>query len=192
MRTERLLQSKRKGKLRPAAPPPAVPADVGLRVGLDFTHWLGKPILNVLEFESRYCLASIVFERETAENARKGLALALQEAARLGLSGVSEVKSDHGSPFTANDFRDFLLEQGCGQTLAAVGKPQGMGRVERYNRSVKEQALVWEDIAGTDELQGVLETYRRYDNEERPHMALGFRTPLSIIQLKQSKVVPSN
>lgn len=191
MQSERLVQPRRKGRLRPSAPPPAVPAHVGLTVGLDFTHWLGKPVLNVLEYASRYCLASVVCERETAESAREGLRLALSEAARLGLpaSGV-EVKSDHGSPFTSNVFRDFLVERDCGQTLSAVGKPQGMGRVERFNRSVKEQALVWEDLADGVELQDALDAYRRYYNEARPHAALGYRTPLSLIQLGRAEMVP--
>lgn len=193
MQREKLLQPKRKGKLRPSAPLPPIPAHVGLTVGLDFTHWLGFPVLNVLEYESRYCLASVVFDRESAENATEGLRRALSEAERLGLatSGVV-VKSDHGSVFTAGDFRGFLTEQGCGQALSAVGKPQGMGRVERFNRSVKEQRLVFEELSGKDELQGALDGYRRYYNEHRPHAALGYATPLSIVQLKSPQVVPSN
>ena len=192
MRREKLLQPRRKGRLRPA-PPPAVPAHVGLTIGLDFTWWLGKPVLNVLEYESRYCLASVVCERENAMNAREGLRLALLEARRLGLNAQGvEVKSDHGSAFTAGKFREFLTQWSCGQTLSAVGRPQGMGRVERFNRSVKEQALVWEDISDGRELQSALDSYRRYYNEVRPHGALGYRTPLGFIQLKTAKVVPSN
>lgn len=191
MRRERLVQPQRKGRLRPKAPPPLVPIQVGLTVGLDFTHWLGKRVLNVLEYESRYCLASVVFERETAESAREGLRLALLEAERLGLSGSGiQVKSDHGSVFTSNVFREFLAERSCGQTLSAVRTPQGMGRVERFNRSVKEQALIWEDLASGEELQGALDAYRRYDNEVRPHAALAYRTPLSVIQPDAAEMVP--
>ena len=133
-----LCQKLKKKRSVKSAPAPLELDSLGLTVGLDFTHWDKKPILNVLEFESRYCLASVVSERETSEAAKEALALALREAKGLGLPHRDiEVKSDHGSPFTAETFRTFLNNNRCQQTLSAVGRPQGMGRVERFNRSLK-------------------------------------------------------
>jgi transposase InsO family protein len=104
-----------------------------MTIGLDFTHWQGKPICNVLEFESRYCLASVVYARETAETAQAALAEAFREAARPGLPTTKvEIRSDHGSTFTAELLEKFITDMGCWHTLSAVGRPQGMGRVERY------------------------------------------------------------
>ncbi len=126
-----------------SAPAPLQLEHLGLTVGLGFTHWDRKPICDVLEYESRYCLATVVSSRETSQAATAALDMALKEARRLGLpyQGI-EVKSDHGSTFTAAPFRSFLVEQTCQQTLSAVGRPQGMGRVERFNRSLKEQGLL--------------------------------------------------
>jgi putative transposase len=176
-----------------SAPAPLQLEQLGLTVGLDFTHWDRKPICNVLEYESRYCLATVVSERETSEAATAALDLALQEAKRLGLpyQGI-EVKSDRGSTFTAAPFRAFLNEQTCQQTLSAVGRPQGMGRVERFNRSLKEQGLQPEELDPGESLQPLLDTYRSYYNHHRPHQALDYLTPLEFLRSQGYNSVPLN
>ena len=174
------LRRKRK-KPEPTAPPD--PASVGLTVGLDFTHWKGVPICNVLEYQSRFCLASIAVQRETAETARDTLRSALVTAARLGMPRTHiEIKSDHGAAFTADVFEDFIKQRGCWHTLAAVGRPQGMGRVERFNRSCKEQGLRLTDTDSLAELQIELDRYRRFYNQQRPHRALGGATPRDFVR----------
>lgn len=174
-----------------SAPAPLVLEPLGLTVGLDFTHWDRKPICNVLEYESRYCLAAVVSERETSEAARAALDQALQEAKRLGLPACGiEVKSDHGSTFTAAPFRAFLAEQTCQQTLSAVGRPQGMGRVERFNRSLKEQGLQPEELEPGGSLQPLLDLYRDYYNRHRPHQALDYLTPLEFLHAQGYNSVP--
>lgn len=184
-------------KKRPvkSAPAPLKIDLLGMTVGLDFTHWQKQPICNVLEYESRYCLASVVSPRETSEAAKSALEQALQEAAKLGLPSENiEVKSDHGSPFTAETFCTFLSEQRCQQTLSAVGRPQGMGRVERLNRSIKEQGLAREETTSPLEIQEVLDDYRSYYNTQRPHQALAYKTPIQVVQQSaknQARMVPA-
>ena len=184
---------KRRGSTVVSAPAPLQLEQLGLTVGLDFTHWDRKPICNVLEYESRYCLAAVVSERETSEAATIALGLALQEAKRLGLPerGI-EVKSDHGSTFTATPFRAFLNEQACQQTLSAVGRPQGMGRVERFNRSLKEQGLQPEELEPGGSLQPLLDSYRSYYNCHRPHQALDYLTPLEFLHAQGYNPVPQH
>jgi transposase InsO family protein len=186
-----LCQKPQKKKPVKSSPAPLELDSLGLTVGLDFTHWDKKPILNVLEYESRYCLASVESERETSEAAKDALHLALQEAQKLGLPHRNiEVKSDHGSPFTAETFRTFLYDNRCQHTLSAVGRPQGMGRVERFNRSLKEQGLQPEELASGQGLQPLLDTYRSYYNTRRPHQALGYKTPLELLKSKGYNSVP--
>jgi transposase InsO family protein len=91
---------------------------VGLTVGLDFTHWQKQPICNVIEYQSRYALATLATGQETALTAKEALQQALHEAKRLGLPHKQlEVKSDHGSTFTAATFTEFLLKQQCQHSL---------------------------------------------------------------------------
>jgi transposase InsO family protein len=164
---------------------------VGLTVGLDFTHGQKNPICNVIEYQSRYSLATVATGQETALTAKEALQQALQEAKRLGLPHEQlGVKRDHGSTFTATTFTEFLLKQQCQHTLSAVARPQGMGRVERYNRSLKEQGLQFEDTDEDDALQSALNRYRRYYNTQRPQQALNYQTPLQIIRHLQQDKLP--
>ena len=172
---------RKRKKAQPTAPPDQ--AAIGLTVGLDFTHWKGVPICNVLEYQSRFCLASIAVERETAEAARDTLRTALTTATRLGMPKTKiEIKSDHGATFTAEVFEDFIKQRGCWHTLSAVGRPQGMGRVERFNRSSKEQGLRLTDTDSREELQTELDRYRKFYNQRRPHRALGGATPRNFVR----------
>jgi transposase InsO family protein len=170
-------------KRKKAEPPkPPNPATVGLTIGMDFTHWKALPICNVIEYESRFCLASIAYDRETAVAATDALKVAFNRAARLGLPRTKiEVKSDHGTTFTADQFNDFIERQGCWHTLSAVGRPQGMGRVERFNRSSKEQRLRLADVEDRSELQAELDGYRKFYNHNRPHRALNGMTPYEFL-----------
>lgn len=107
---------------------------------------------------------------------------AFHEAQRLGLPTTAiEVKSDHGSPFTAEVFEDFLLNQGCKHSFSPVAVHQGMAKVERFNRSTKEQGLAREECDSLDDIQDVLDSYRNYYNSKRPHQALDYKTPIDII-----------
>ena len=191
MRRLDLCQKPPKKKVIKSSPAPFELESLGLTIGLDFTHWDRRPVCNVLEYESRYCLASVVSERETSDAAKEALDRALQEAKGLGLPQQNiEVKSDHGSPFTADTFRSFLNDNRCQHTLSAVGRPQGMGRVERFNRSLKEQGLQPEDLAPKESLQPMLDSYRCHYNSRRPHQALGYKTPLELLQFKGYNSVP--
>ena len=59
-----------------------------------------------------------------------------------------------------------------------------MGRVERFNRSLKEQGLQPEDLEPRGSLQPTLDAYRSYYNTQPPHQALGYQTPLELLQSK--------
>ncbi len=182
MKTLDLCQKAVKKKSVKSTTTPLELDSVGMTIGLDFTHWQKKPICNVIEYESRYCLASTVTQRETAEAAKSVLKQAFHEAQRLGLPTTAiEVKSDHGSPFTAEVFEDFLLNQGCKHSFSPVAVPQGMAKVERFNRSTKEQGLAREECDSSDDIQDVLDSYRNYYNSKRPHQALDYKTPIEII-----------
>ena len=69
-----------------------------------------------------------------------------------------------------------------GSSPGPVGQPEGMGRVECFHRSLKEECLQYEDIESLEELNTVLESFRNHYTTQRPHQALGYQTPLEVIQ----------
>lgn len=48
-----------------------------------------------------------------------------------------------------------------------------MGKVER----LKEECLWFEEVESLEELQHLAEQYRHFYNTQRPHPALGYKTP---------------
>jgi putative transposase len=187
-----LLQKQRPRRVRTKGEPPTLaPEQIGLTIGLDFIHWQGYPVCNVIEFESRYCLAAVAFEQETAHSAQTAITLALQEAKRLGLptSGI-DVKSDKGSPFIAADFRNLLESHTCQQSLTGICVVGGTARLERFNRSLKEQGLAREDTEGLHDIQSALDRYQNFYNTQRPHQALDWLTPRQFIRKHREKLVP--
>jgi len=127
----------------------------------------------VIEYQSRYCLAAVASLSEDAQAASNALGQAILQAEQLKLptQGI-EVKSDQGTAFKAKAFTEFLEANRCGQTLSSVGKPQGMGRVERFHRTLKEKCLQYEEVESLDELNRVLEGFCHDYNTRRPHQAL--------------------
>jgi putative transposase len=180
----RLLQSPRRRGYR-YSPPPR-PERMGLIAGLDFTRWGKARLCNVIEYQSRYCLAAVATLTEDAQAASNALGQAILQAERLKLptQGI-EVKSDQGTAFKAKAFTKFLEASCCDQTSSAVGEPQGMGRVERFHRTLKEEYLQYEEVGSLDELNRVLENFREDYNTRRPHQALDYKTPLEVIRSVQ-------
>jgi hypothetical protein len=71
-------------------------------------------------------------------------------------------------------------------TLTALGvsvrharpyHPQTCGKVERFHQTLKQWLARHPRGATTIQLQGQLDTFRAYYNTQRPHRALGRRTP---------------
>lgn len=197
-------QSKDQSKdQRPGSEPPR-PERVGLVLSADGTLWWlvehkgasslgGYRILNVIEEESRYLLASVagrVGEGETARLAKEALERAREEAKRLGLPTKGLLLcTDRGPAFQAETFSANLRKHQIEQVFALVGKPQGNGKIERMHRSLKEERLMREEILDPLELQRVLDEYQHFYNTRRLHQALGYRTPLEVVEFKRVKVV---
>ncbi|WP_337869406.1 integrase core domain-containing protein [Meiothermus sp.] len=180
----RLQQSPRRGGYR-YSPPPR-PERMGLTMGLDFTRWGKDRLCNVIKYQSRYCLAAVATLTEDAQAASNALGQAILQTERLKLptQGI-EVKSDQGTAFKAKAFTEFLEASCWGQTLSAVGKPQGMGRVERFHRTLEVESLQYEEVESLDEPNRVLESFREDYNTRRPHQALDYKTPLEVIRSAQ-------
>jgi transposase InsO family protein len=52
------------------------------------------------------------------------------------------LRMDHGSQYTSDDFRNQLKFWGDTASFAFVAEPQTNGVAERFNRTLKEQAIM--------------------------------------------------
>src|SRR5262249_55145923 len=97
------------------------------------------------------------------------------------------IRSDNGPPFASTGVGGltrlavWFLQLGIRLERIAPGKPQQNGRHERMHRTLKlEAALDERPQADLPAQQRAFDLWRREYNDERPHQALGNRTPASV------------
>ena len=100
---------------------------------------------------------------------------ALEEALRKGTPEI--FNTDQGSQFTGEAFTGLLERRGIKVSMDGKGSYSDNLFIERLWRTVKyEEVYLKAYQDGTDARRG-LDSYFRFYNTERPHQALGYRTP---------------
>lgn len=139
--------------------------------------------LTVRDEYSRYLL-----ELRAMVNARTETVQACFERLfeRHGLPGA--IRSDNGAPFASPNgplglsrLSAWWLANGIDLERSRPGCPQDNGGHERLHRDIANE------LEGVDhrERQAAFETWRREFNEERPHEALGMRTPAELYRASE-------
>ncbi|WP_394905065.1 integrase core domain-containing protein [Bifidobacterium breve] len=150
----------------------------------DFTH---RPIATVpgavvvsrLDDHSRNPLHARAFATVTMDDVQ---ATSLQACAEHGIP--ARTLTDNGIVYTT---RPISAAPGRSErTLALMGvrqsngrpcHPQTQGKIERYHRTLKQWLSARPPASSIDELNEQLAEFQHVYNEERPHRALGRRTP---------------
>jgi putative transposase len=133
----------------------------------------------VLDCHDRECIGWEFARRGRAKEAER----ALEEAclARFGTLRPTEptpvVRSDNGLIYQSRRFRAACRDYRLRQEFITPYTPEQNGIVERFFRSLKEECVwqhVFRDFA---EARREITTWIRWYNTERPHQALGYRSP---------------
>jgi putative transposase len=104
---------------------------------------------------------------------------ALEEA--LGRWGQPEIfNSDQGAQFTAEDFTAVLKTKGIQISMDGKGRCLDNVFVERLWRSLKYEEVYLNAYDGPRTARNGIGRYFTYFNNERPHTALGCRTPMEV------------
>lgn len=107
--------------------------------------------------------------------------------AEFGTTGVNagkglKLRMDHGTQYTADDFLKQIEFWGIDKSFAFVAEPQTNGVAERFNRTLKEQAIHGRLFRNLEEVrQAVTEFRERYNRHWRLEK-LGFMSPLEARQ----------
>jgi putative transposase len=97
-------------------------------------------------------------------------------------------RSDNGGEFIAGLPRAWLAEQGNQTVYIEPGHPWENGCAESFIGKSRDECLNEEVFWNMRHAQVVVEWWRRQYNEERPHSALGYRTPS---EMAKASRVPS-
>ena len=133
--------------------------------------------LTVIDDHSRYSLLVSACGDERAETVRSKLIPAFR---CYGLP--SRILSDNGSSFCAPNSRynylsAWLIRLGISISHGRFFHPQTQGKNERFNRTLKEEVIRGRNFSHLAECQAAFDRFRACYNHERPHEALGMKTP---------------
>lgn len=90
--------------------------------------------------------------------------------------------TDQGSQFTSTEFTNCLLDRQILISMDGRGRALDNVFIERLWRSVKYENIYLNDYQSALELYQGLRQYFLFYNQERPHSALGGRTPAQVHQ----------
>lgn len=90
------------------------------------------------------------------------------------------LRSDNGGEFIAEQVQGLLARRGTETIYIEPGHPWENGIAESFNGKLRDECLNREVFWGAAHAQVIVERWRRQYNEERPHSALGYRTPAEV------------
>ena len=134
-------------------------------------------LLCVLDEHTRECLAIEVGKSLRSQD----VILTLSRLMRL-YGKPAFIRSDNGAEFTATAVMKWLQDQNVGPAYIKPGSPWQNVFVESFNGKLRDECLNREWFVTRREAKIVIEKWRQFYNNERPHSALGNRTPASVGQ----------
>lgn len=135
--------------------------------------------LTITDASSRYLIKCEALREPKDEPVRAHFELAFRE---FGLP--ARIRSDNGPPFATKALGGlsrlsvWWIQLGIVPERIEPGEPQQNGRHERFHRTLKEQTATPPSLNFATQ-QLVFDTFRADYNNERPHEALGMKTPAS-------------
>lgn len=149
----------------------------------DFTHWAladgtDIEILNWLDDHSRLLLSCTVHHHVTGGDVVDTFTTTVN---KYGLP--ASTLTDNGRVYTAkfgggrNAFEYLIASLGVTQKNGHPYHPQTQGKIERFHHTLKRWLDARPAAQTATELQKQLDQFRIIYNEQRPHRALGRRTP---------------
>ena len=140
----------------------------------------------VLDWYSRYVLSW-----ELSATLDGGFCLSALEAA-LAVATPEIFNTDQGSQFTSRAFTGRLEQAGIAISMDGRGRALDNVFVERLWRSVKYEEVYLHEHATAELLAAGLEGYFQHYCHERPHQALGYRTPAEVYGLAANRPTPTS
>ncbi len=136
-------------------------------------YWL----IDVLDAYSRYLVYCEILITATAQDgvrAEQRAVETLVPGARR--AGEPENVHDGGPQFIGHEWAQFVQAVGMTDVRTHPYHPQSNGKDERVHRTLRAE-MPLDENANLYEARTVIETYRLYYNERRPHSALHYLCP---------------
>jgi putative transposase len=145
--------------------------------------------IPVIDDHSRKLLACPVKPDESSQSASDAMEMALETAQREGhvIETRPTLLTDNGAGFAGEIMAKYLRARGVKHIFGAPYHPQTQGKVERFNRTLKEKVNLW--VYGTTEdLQAAIDKMVEAYNET-PHEALKNVSPNDVYAGRKDEVL---
>nr|WP_246661656.1 IS3 family transposase [Tardiphaga sp. vice304] len=143
-------------------------------------------VLTIVDLFSRYVPALDPRFSYRAEN----VVQKLQEI--CSVAGYPKtIRCDQGSEFISRDLDLWAYVNGVTLDVSRPGKPTDNAFIEAFNGRFRAECLNTHWFLTLDDARTKLEDWRRYYNEERPHGAIGQKTPISLLNRDGATSPPS-
>ena len=157
------------GFVQPKAPHRHWHIDIAhLNIGGTFYY-----LCSILDGYSRY----IVHWEIRGAMKEADVEIIVQRASECFPEAKPRIISDNGSQFIARDFKTFLGIAGMTHVRTSPYYPQSNGKIERWHRTLKSDAIRIENPGSLDEARRVVGDFVDHYNEVRLHSAIEYVTP---------------
>jgi transposase len=161
----------------------------------DATHmfvagWGYYKYIPVLDDYSRLVLSSELKPDETGFSISDAIEVAREESIRLGhkLDPAPELLTDNGSGFISDILGGYLSVHGIKHIYGKPYHPQTQGKVERFNRTIKQKTVHLIVYCSPDELQrAIKQAVEEYNM--RPHESLGNVSPNDVYAGRKEEIL---
>ena len=158
----------------------------------DFTYfkiigWGWYYLSTLLDDYSRYIVAWELCKGMKAEDARRTVEKAIAHSG-LAKDNRPKLLCDNGSSYIASEFNSFLKEEKIQVIHGRPLHPQTQGKIERYNRSLKNVVKL-ENYYSPQELERAVESFVEHYNYHRYHEAIDNLTPAQKYYHQAEKVL---
>jgi len=113
------------------------------------------------------------------------LSMRAQEVAEIIATALEKVPGkkprivrDNGSQFAAKEWREVVRHFELEEIPIRIRHPESNGRIERYHRSVREEAFGDRELEDLYQARDLLRQWVNYYNKERLHSALNYLCPV--------------
>ena len=142
--------------------------------------WVNKRwyfFVGVLDSYSRYIVHWELLETMSASDVR-----AVTESALKKYPGVKpRIVTDNGVQFKSKEFRQLLKEFSLMDIKIRIHHPESNGRIERFHRSLREEALSDQQLKDKYQAIDIIKTWVDYYNHQRLHSALNYLSPVDYL-----------
>ena len=118
----------------------------------------------------------------------KDVEIILQRAREKYPDVYPRIISDNGPQFVAKDFKEYVRVTGMSHVRTSPYYPQSNGKIERWHRTVKADAIRPGTPLNIDDARRLVARFVDHYNNERLHSAIGFITPNDKLNGKESAI----